>query len=79
MDKVSKRLASLKKGLLSRARRVTLIRFVLSGTPIPYFSLFRALSDVCKNIEKLKHMHNNLWEAFGKGWKEVKWLHFVRW
>ena len=53
MEKIRKRLASRKKKFFSRAGTLTLIKSVLSGIPIYYFSLFCTSVLVHKSIEKL--------------------------
>lgn len=45
--------------------RLTLIRSIMCVIPIYFFSLFRAPSEVCKNIEKLLHIF--LWEGVDEG------------
>lgn len=76
MEKVQKRLASWKIDFFSKAGRLALVRSMLSGIPIYYFFLFRALREVCESIRKL--MHNFLGGEgvdVGKG----KELHLVGW
>lgn len=67
-EKIRKRLASGKKdGWL------TLIRSMLSGILVYYFSLFKAPSFVCKSIKKLMRIF--LWERMNRG----KGSHLVSW
>lgn len=65
MDKVRKRLASWKKGFFSKAGKLTLIRFVLTGILIYFMSLFSASWKVCKSLKRV--MREFLWEGVGEG------------
>lgn len=65
-----------KKDFFSKIGSPTLIRLVMSAKwfPIYLFSLFKALSGDCKNVEKL--MHNLHWEGIKEG--EGKGAHLVK-
>lgn len=71
LDKVRKKLASWKKSFFSKGG-VTLIRFVLSGIPVYFFSLFRVPNAVFRSLEKLMRDflwggdHLGSWETVGK-------------
>ncbi|XP_050941567.1 uncharacterized protein LOC127149742 [Cucumis melo] len=72
-EKICKRLAPWKKGSFSKGGRLTLIRSVLSGIPVYYFSLFKTPNSVCKIIKKL--MRDFLWKGmdWGRGSRLVSW------
>ncbi|XP_028079407.1 uncharacterized protein LOC114281149 [Camellia sinensis] len=54
LDKCMQKLASWKRRLLSFARRLTLIKYVMSSLPIYYLSLFKIPVGVAKEIEKMQ-------------------------
>lgn len=67
------RLASWKKGLLSKAGKLTLIRSVLLSIPVYYFSLFMCPNKVISKIEKI--FRDFLWHDMDNRKKH----HWVRW
>ena len=54
-----------RKVFFSKAARLTLIRYVLSGILVYYLSLFKVPSLVCKIIKK--YMRYFLWEGVDEG------------
>lgn len=59
------RFASWKQCFFSQAGRLTLIKAVLSGVPMYYFSLFRIPGLVCKSLEK--YIRDFMWNGIYEG------------
>ena len=55
LDKINKRLASWKGGLLNRARRVCLAKSVISSILIYHMQVMLFPQTVCQEIDKLTH------------------------
>ncbi|CAL5328668.1 unnamed protein product [Camellia sinensis] len=73
LDKVSKRLSSWKRKLLSFAGRLTLIKSVLSNLPLYFLSLFKMPIGVNKALRKIQAKF--LWG----GSKDGRSVHLVNW
>ena len=73
IEKVTKRLASWKKGYFSKGGRLTLIQSVLSSIPTYYLSIFKMPASIREDLERI--MRNFLWEGSGEG----KGAHLVNW
>lgn len=71
-EKIRKRLASWKTGFFSKGGTLTLIRSVLSGIPVYYYSLFKAPNSVCKIIKKL--MRDFLWKGMDERRGSQEWM-----
>lgn len=72
VEKFDSMLPSWKKGFLTRAGRVTLVKYVLSNLVVYYFSVFLAPVSVIKALEKI--MRNFIWDSGG-----AKKIHLVNW
>lgn len=73
LDNIRSRLLGWKRKMLSFARRLTLIKSVLSSLPVYYLSLFKMPEGVAREIEKIEAAF--LWG--GDGLKRK--VHLVKW
>lgn len=73
IEKVRKKLASWKSGLLSKAGRLVLIKSVLNSIPLYYMSLFKVPKLVVKQI--IKAQRNFFWTGSEnrKGLRPISW------
>lgn len=74
IDKVRSRLASWKSNFFSKVGSLVLIKSILSGIPIYFFSISRSPGEVCNCLERL--MCDFLWEGVDEG--KGKEAHLVR-